>query len=325
MPVCVVDRGPVERIVARSARPVLAVIVHAELAGHVYGSENRRLVFRYNDAWPAKAGALPLSLSMPLESMDHGHQATSASLWGLLPDDPRVVAYWARLHGVSRSDVVGLLAHVGEDCAGAVQPCLQSASNMCSECQPRPMRKLQSSGCRSTTSQRFSRGYAGIPLPAVRPTNRDSSASPARSQRRRCTTTAAGGVCPRAGSRARTSSNLRSSTSKISRTTSTSACIWRASSECPRRRRKWSAWSTRSPAAIGAGWPEPSSLLRSRSSIASWNASGGADLGSRQALPRPRVVAHATTHRRRANTPRTRGLSHHTICRDHARLPVVDG
>jgi serine/threonine-protein kinase HipA len=105
----------------RSARPVLAVILHAELAGHVYRSTNRRLVFRYDDAWPAKVGAFPLSLSMPLESMDHGHQATSAFLWGLLPDDPKVVEYWARLHGVSRSDVVGMLAHVGEDCAGAVQ------------------------------------------------------------------------------------------------------------------------------------------------------------------------------------------------------------
>lgn len=58
---------------------------------------------------------------MPLEFAEHGHQATSAFLWGLLPDDPRVIDHWARSFGVSRTDAVQLLVHVGEDCAGAVQ------------------------------------------------------------------------------------------------------------------------------------------------------------------------------------------------------------
>jgi serine/threonine-protein kinase HipA len=105
----------------RSAQPALAVALHGELTGHVYRSANRRLVFRYDDAWRTKPSTFPLSLSMPLDAVEHGHQATSAFLSGLLPDDPNVVAHWARLHGVSRTDVVGLLAHVGEDCAGAVQ------------------------------------------------------------------------------------------------------------------------------------------------------------------------------------------------------------
>jgi serine/threonine-protein kinase HipA len=96
-------------------------VLHGELIGHVHQSANRRLAFRYDDAWRSTPGAFPLSLSMPLDSAEHGQRATSAFLWGLLPDDPRVVAYWARLHGVSRNDVVRLLAHVGEDCAGAVQ------------------------------------------------------------------------------------------------------------------------------------------------------------------------------------------------------------
>lgn len=105
----------------RSARPALAVLLHGALAGHVHQAANRKLVFRYDDGWRTQPGALPLSLAMPLDVTEHGHQATSAFLWGLLPDDPNVVASWARLHGVSRSDVVRLLAHVGEDCAGAVQ------------------------------------------------------------------------------------------------------------------------------------------------------------------------------------------------------------
>ncbi|MEO7086652.1 MAG: type II toxin-antitoxin system HipA family toxin [Gemmatimonadaceae bacterium] len=105
----------------RSARPELAVVLNGALVGHVYRSGNRRLVLRYDDAWRTRAGAFPLSLSMPLKDPEHGHQATSAFLSGLLPDDPKVVEYWARLHGVSRYDIVKLLAHVGEDCAGAVQ------------------------------------------------------------------------------------------------------------------------------------------------------------------------------------------------------------
>ncbi len=97
------------------------MLLHGRLTGHVHQSGNRKLVFRYDDAWRASAGAFALSLSMPLDAAEHGHRATSAFLWGLLPDDPNVVQYWARLHGVSRNDVVKLLAHVGEDCAGAVQ------------------------------------------------------------------------------------------------------------------------------------------------------------------------------------------------------------
>ena len=105
----------------RSATPQLAVIMHGQLAGHVFVAANRRLTFRYEDSWRSHPSALPLSLSMPLARVEHGHRAISAWLWGVLPDNPEVVAQWARAFGVSRHDAVSLLAHVGEDCAGAVQ------------------------------------------------------------------------------------------------------------------------------------------------------------------------------------------------------------
>ncbi|MDQ2668261.1 MAG: type II toxin-antitoxin system HipA family toxin [Gemmatimonadota bacterium] len=104
-----------------SARPELAVVLHGALAGHVFQSASRRLTFRYDEAWSTHSDAFPLSLSMPLGAVEHGHRATSAFLWGLLPDDPKVVEQWARLYGTSRTNVVKILAHVGEDCAGAVQ------------------------------------------------------------------------------------------------------------------------------------------------------------------------------------------------------------
>ncbi|MDQ8162632.1 MAG: HipA N-terminal domain-containing protein [Gemmatimonadota bacterium] len=112
---------PESRHLTASSRPVLAVLLHGTLAGHVYRSASRRLVFAYEPAWRTQPGTFPLSLSLPLRAEEHGHAATSAFLWGLLPDDPRVINFWARQHGISRTDVTALLARVGEDCAGAVQ------------------------------------------------------------------------------------------------------------------------------------------------------------------------------------------------------------
>ncbi len=105
----------------RSARPVLAVLLHGELAGHVYKGADRKLVFKYEPARREQPDAFPLSLSMPLNKAEHGPRATSAFLWGLLPDDPRVIESWARRYNIARTDVTALLAYVGEDCAGAVQ------------------------------------------------------------------------------------------------------------------------------------------------------------------------------------------------------------
>jgi serine/threonine-protein kinase HipA len=44
-----------------------------------------------------------------------------AFLWGLLPDNENVLARWGREFQVSSRNPFALLAHVGEDCAGAVQ------------------------------------------------------------------------------------------------------------------------------------------------------------------------------------------------------------
>jgi serine/threonine-protein kinase HipA len=109
------------RRLTRSAKPRLAVVLHGTVAGHVFAVANRRLVFRYDEGWRASSAAFPLSLSTPLSIEEHGHRATSAFLWGLLPDNPDVLAYWGRLHSVAPTNVVELLSHVGEDCAGAVQ------------------------------------------------------------------------------------------------------------------------------------------------------------------------------------------------------------
>lgn len=94
------------------------------LDGHDVGRVRRngdRLLFDYNDDWRLSPDAYPLSLSMPLVAARHGHDSIAAYLWGLLPDDERVLNRWARQFGVSSRNPFALLGEVGEDCAGAVQ------------------------------------------------------------------------------------------------------------------------------------------------------------------------------------------------------------
>ena len=83
--------------------------------------KDSRLSFAYSDAWRNDPNAYPLSLSMPLGSATHGHARIEAFLWGLLPDNDRVLQNWGKRFQVSPKNVFRLISHVGEDCAGAVQ------------------------------------------------------------------------------------------------------------------------------------------------------------------------------------------------------------
>ncbi len=83
--------------------------------------KDSRLSFAYSDTWRNDPSAYPLSLSMPLGSASHGHARIEAFLWGLLPDNDRVLQNWGKRFQVSPKNVFRLISHVGEDCAGAVQ------------------------------------------------------------------------------------------------------------------------------------------------------------------------------------------------------------
>jgi serine/threonine-protein kinase HipA len=58
---------------------------------------------------------------MPLVATSHGHAAVEPFLWGLLPDHNEILRRWGQRFHVSPRNPFRLLAHVGEDCAGAVQ------------------------------------------------------------------------------------------------------------------------------------------------------------------------------------------------------------
>ena len=80
-----------------------------------------RTTFAYSGTWREDDEAYPLSLSMPLAAAEHGPAIVEAFLWGLLPDNERVLDRWAKRFQVSARNAFGLIANVGEDCAGAVQ------------------------------------------------------------------------------------------------------------------------------------------------------------------------------------------------------------
>jgi len=83
--------------------------------------QKSRLSLTYDESWRQDQSSYPLSLSMPLTSAEHGHSKIEPFLWGLLPDNDRVLENWARRFQVSPRNAFRLIANVGEDCAGAVQ------------------------------------------------------------------------------------------------------------------------------------------------------------------------------------------------------------
>jgi serine/threonine-protein kinase HipA len=99
----------------------LVALLGGKEVGRVRKGTRGRLTFVYDEGWRQAPDAYPLSLSMPLAAEEHGPSAVGAFLWGLLPDNERVIDRWAAKFQVSARNVFALISHVGGDCAGAVQ------------------------------------------------------------------------------------------------------------------------------------------------------------------------------------------------------------
>ena len=99
----------------------LAVVANRRLLGVVTRSPGDDLSFAYGPDWLRDPDAFPLSLSLPLRPDPFRRSVLEPWLAGLLPDDENVLRAWSARFHVSRRNVFGLLAEVGEDCAGAVQ------------------------------------------------------------------------------------------------------------------------------------------------------------------------------------------------------------
>ena len=99
----------------------LITLMNGREIGRVRRGIQSRLSFTYAKEWQDDPDAYPLSLSMPLGAAEHGHVPIVNFLWGLLPDNERVLSKWASKFHVSPSNPYALIANVGEDCAGAAQ------------------------------------------------------------------------------------------------------------------------------------------------------------------------------------------------------------
>lgn len=100
----------------------LLVLLDDQVAGAVDRDRAGRLTFSYDDSYRASPVATPLSVSMPLQVRVHPDRIVTPWLWGLLPDNDRVLQRWAeRFHASASSPFALLATPVGQDCAGAVR------------------------------------------------------------------------------------------------------------------------------------------------------------------------------------------------------------
>ncbi|MCU7729731.1 type II toxin-antitoxin system HipA family toxin [Actinoplanes sp. KI2] len=99
----------------------LTVLLGGRAVGVLSQGEGGALSFAYDDAYRESPDALPISLSLPLSAGSHDPRTVRAFCQGLLPDNEGVLERWGRDFQVSPGNPFALLAHVGEDCAGAVQ------------------------------------------------------------------------------------------------------------------------------------------------------------------------------------------------------------
>ncbi len=94
------------------------------MEGLVAGTIRRHrgsLSFQYDADYAGRTQPTPISTSMPVGDSVYGDRVVAPWIAGLLPDDERVVARWAREMGVSAKAFDLLGTRIGEDCAGAVQ------------------------------------------------------------------------------------------------------------------------------------------------------------------------------------------------------------
>jgi serine/threonine-protein kinase HipA len=85
-----------------------------------YADAGRQSIFfAYADQWLAEPSAFPISLSLPLEDGAHGDGLSRAFFNNLLQENDQLDRLLQR-EGLERSNIIGILRHLGADCAGAL-------------------------------------------------------------------------------------------------------------------------------------------------------------------------------------------------------------
>ncbi|WP_318664713.1 type II toxin-antitoxin system HipA family toxin [Treponema sp.] len=98
---------------------ILNVFYGIRKCGILSSTENRGIVFKYDDEYLSDASAKPVSLSLPLKSEEYNQKECLPFFSGLIPEEytrKRVADY---LH-VSELSIMKLLEAIGQECAGYI-------------------------------------------------------------------------------------------------------------------------------------------------------------------------------------------------------------
>lgn len=99
----------------------LKVLLNGRHVGLLSRAANGAIGFRYTDAWLGWENAIPVSLSLPLDTLRFTGGTVTAVFDNLLPDNDDIRRRIAGRVGAEGVDAYSLLAAVGRDCVGALQ------------------------------------------------------------------------------------------------------------------------------------------------------------------------------------------------------------
>jgi serine/threonine-protein kinase HipA len=97
----------------------LDVYLQDELVGHLIQDDGGQMGFSYAERWIAKAGATPLSQSLPLRKGRFRAKECRGFFGGILPEESKREII-ARNLGISARNDYAMLERIGGECAGAV-------------------------------------------------------------------------------------------------------------------------------------------------------------------------------------------------------------
>ena len=90
----------------------LKVLLTDKDIGEVTQRANGSYRFEYLPEWQRNPRHIPISRSMPLQQQRHGVRPITNFMWGLLPDNERILDAWAKRFQVSARNPFALLAAV---------------------------------------------------------------------------------------------------------------------------------------------------------------------------------------------------------------------
>jgi serine/threonine-protein kinase HipA len=97
----------------------LDVYLHDNLVGHLVQDDGGQMVFAYTENWLGKAGATPLSQSLPLRAQRFTRNECRGFFGGILPEEGKREIIAKNL-GISARNDYAMLEQIGGECAGAV-------------------------------------------------------------------------------------------------------------------------------------------------------------------------------------------------------------